>query len=85
MFFNFFKDAKDATMDLLRLLAFAAVNHFIWANYCHNGFAKVRSTKWPFIYMLANCSISTLEVHHCSFLTLSHVHQLFNPTLSESS
>ena len=26
----------------------------MWANYCDNGFFKVRSTKWPFIYMLDN-------------------------------
>ena len=47
------------------------------ANYCHNGFVKVRSTKW----------LSTLEILHCSLhhsllfsciLTLSRVHPLFN-------
>ena len=78
----------------MRLLAFVAVNHFMWANYCHSGFVKVRSTKWAFIYMQGNFSISTLEVHHCSFhhslllsciLTLSHVHTLFNPTSPWSS
>ena len=77
--------------NLLRLLAFAAVNHFMWANYCHDGFVKLRSTNWPFIYMLDNCSISTTEVHHCSFhhslvvSLLFLMYPLFNPTLSESS
>ena len=39
----------------------------MWANCCHNGVVTVRSTKWPFVYMLDNLSISTLEALHCSF------------------
>ena len=67
-----------------------SVNHFMWANYCRNGFVKVSSTRWQFIYMVENFSISTLEVLHCSFhnsllfsciLTLSQAHPLFNPIL----
>ena len=77
----------------MRLLAFVAVNHSMWAIYCHNGFVKALSTKWPFIYMLGNFSVSTLEVHHCSvhhsllfscILAQSHVHPPFNPTSSGS-
>ena len=65
----------------------------MWTNCCHNGIVKVRSTKWPFKYMLYNLAISTLEVLHRSFhhtllfsciLSLSHVHPLFNPILRRS-
>ena len=46
----------------LHILAFVSVDHFMWASYCNNGFVKVISTKWQFIYMVDNLSISILKV-----------------------